>query len=201
MKLRSTKSAGLIILALITLGLSNTAASASHGTPLECAADEYRDAMLRFEREVNQAREFGRAYERLADDLEDASGRLRSASRNLKHPERLLRAWAEVQFLHPRVEQTFFSLPPTRTLSILAVHWDRVACAYESLAVELQCVNHPHRYAAGRFDTPLVPRTFDYQTRYGSPSITQGLSRDRSTLMMRHLGNAKIGATLQRRLD
>lgn len=95
-------------------------------SPLFRAADEYRDAVLDFEREVFRSRHFGRDAELVADALEDASGRLRTAARRSDDLGRLLNEWHGIQCLMPRVETIVFGGPPCQDTAVLEFRWAHV---------------------------------------------------------------------------
>lgn len=114
-----------VLVALCTsLSLANIATASE--SPLYRAADEYRDAVLDFEREVFRSRHFGRDAERLADALEDASGRLRTAARRCEDVGRLLNEWNDIQCLMPRVEAVVFGGPPCQDTAVLEFRWAHV---------------------------------------------------------------------------
>lgn len=138
-------------------------ASASHESPVYCAAEWYREAVRDFERHVLRIRYIERCDERLVDDLEDSTSRLRSAARHPDRLDRLFERFAETDVLHCRVETVFFTepiYPPNRELEIC---WRRVAHAYGALVEEMRCLgsqhHHGHRYplGTGGHDHPTRP--------------------------------------------
>ncbi len=118
------------------LALANgTTGTASAGDlPIYRAANEYRDAVLDFEREVFRSRHFGRDAKRIADDLEDASGRLRTAARRCDDVNRLLNEWNGIVCLMPRVEAVVFSGPRCVDTEVLEFRWAHVRRTAELVA-------------------------------------------------------------------
>lgn len=116
----------IAVLVALCTSLSITNVAAAGESPLYRAADEYRDAVLDFEREVFRSRHFGRDAERLADALEDASGRLRTAARRCDDVGRLLDEWNGIQCLMPRVEAIVFGGPPCQDTAVLEFRWAHV---------------------------------------------------------------------------
>jgi hypothetical protein len=121
-------------------------ATAGHETPLYTAACQYRDAVREFERGVFRAHCFGRYDERLVDRLEDATGRLRSATRHPDDLDRLFYEWGEVECLQPRVQAAIFNITRYPHDPQLAECWSRVLCSYERLAHELLVLQAPHSH-------------------------------------------------------
>ena len=109
--------------------VGTSTATATHNSPLYRATDEYRDAVKDFERAVDRSRYMDRAQERIADDLEDASSRLRSAARRPERADRLLRAWNETQYLQRRAEVVIFANPNCPSGLELSASWNRVLYA------------------------------------------------------------------------
>lgn len=201
------------LIAILFAGLTSIdSAQAGRDTPLEIAADRYRDVVKDFERQVFRSRYFGRSYERLADDLEDATGRLLSATRRPHDIENLYRRWYEAQVLHSRVDAEFFGRPGGQETYLLAAYWDRVACVFDELAYQFRCVGHP----AGRVGksrgfsgSPLPVSSFN-RTLVPVDSRSLQVPGSRSRLYRddiyrdtgrRQIGQAQIGAVLSRRID
>ena len=129
----------LLLFALMPL----SQAVAGHETPLYQAACHYREAVREFERGVFRAHCFGHYDERLVDRLEDATSRLRSATRHPEKIDRLLYEWDEVQSLQPRVAAAIFNPDRYPHHPELAVCWQRVTCAGQQLANELLTLQIP----------------------------------------------------------
>lgn len=113
-------------------------ARADSRSPIYCAADAYREAVREFERLVLRIRYIERVDERLVDDLEDSTARLRSAARDYRRLDRLSQRFAETDRLHCRVESVFFTrpvYPPNRELDLC---WRDVSRAYVVLVNELR---------------------------------------------------------------
>ena len=160
----------------IALATVFTAPQAQAESPLCRAAEFYREAVRRFEREVLRC-DVHRSHERLVDDLEDSTSRLRSAARNPERLDRLFRAFYETRLYHHQVERLFFVdgiYPPNARLEF---YWDIVAQAYVVLEREMQRCGSPHGYRSN-YPTfppaqtcPPTPPTCG-TNRFGSTRIT-----------------------------
>ncbi|MEO1524767.1 MAG: hypothetical protein AAFX06_04990 [Planctomycetota bacterium] len=129
----------------IALGTVVAVPSAQAASPLCQASDQYREAIRRFEREVLRC-DVARVHERLVDDLEDSTSRLRSAARNPERLDRLYRAFYETRFYHQQVERVFFIegvYPPNPRLDF---YWDIATRAYIVLEQEMQRCGSPHGF-------------------------------------------------------
>ncbi|MCO8122035.1 hypothetical protein NHH03_09825 [Stieleria sp. TO1_6] len=115
-------------------------ARAGHESPVYCAADQYREAVRKFERLVLRTRYVERYDERLADDLEDSTSRLKTAARDPRRLDRLFERFAHTQILHCRVEEVFF----LRTVYPPNPQWDAcwqiVNLTYQNLVQEMRCL-------------------------------------------------------------
>lgn len=114
-----------------------TSAQAGRRSPLECAAEQYRETVREFERLVRRRRYVDRLDERLVDDLENSTARLTSAARNLRRPDRLIERFALTERFHWRVEAAFFTRTPYPIDPELEECWILVVRAYENLGAEL----------------------------------------------------------------
>ncbi|MEM6472849.1 MAG: hypothetical protein AAF802_25030 [Planctomycetota bacterium] len=122
--------------ALLGVFLGTPSAQAGNNCPVFCSADRYREAVVDFERHVQRVRYVARCDERLVDDLEDSTSRLRSAARQLSRTDRLCQRFAETDALHRQVEAVFFGsgvYPPDPRLEAC---WVAVVRSYEALAFE-----------------------------------------------------------------
>ena len=139
----------IAVLALLA-GMMPAAVQASHNSPLYTAANQYRDAVVDFERQVLRSDMFDRHDERLTDDLEDATSVLRSAARN--PGTRFDHAWHEVQLLHPRVEAAIFGRSCYRPSGHLVRCWQSVVRAYGDLIHEIEYLRdtQDHAYLQNR---------------------------------------------------
>ncbi|KAA5540990.1 hypothetical protein FYK55_19000 [Roseiconus nitratireducens] len=220
-------------LMLLSLGVILSAAvlaepaAARHESPLERAADCYRETVRDFERHVLRARYIERTDERLVDDLEDSTSRLRSATRNLRRLDRLFESYVITQRLHYRVQSTLFEqglYPPDRDL---VECWSRVARTFGHLETEMRCFQdllHGHEspvHGGGGYQpVPVpVPTYVPVVPHYGADSIgPRGATPTflpesfgprpalqprsaRPALQQRAPRPALVGALLQRRLD
>ncbi|WP_146528842.1 hypothetical protein [Novipirellula artificiosorum] len=113
-------------------------AKAGHEPTLYRAADDYRDAVVHFERDVLRLRYVHRDDKRLVDRLEDATSRLRSESRHARDLNRLLYRWEEIQLLHQTVRSALFGRPCYPRNPELAVCWQEVECAYTQYAAAIR---------------------------------------------------------------
>ncbi len=132
-----------ILIALAISFVSAPRVYGAHETPLYRATLEYREAVLDFEREVFRSNHFDRFAERLADDLEDASGRLKSAGRRCDQFDRLTHAWQEVRCLEPRVAEAIFAGPACHVHEVLSVLWHRVMCASREVEMQIALLQSP----------------------------------------------------------
>ncbi len=97
-------------------------------------ANQYRVAVDHFEKTVLSVRGVDRGDERLVDRLDDASAKMRLASKNPRHLNRLFHEWRDVQKLHAEVERTIFGkYTPNHDL---VQGWNIVAYNYVLFAEE-----------------------------------------------------------------
>ena len=139
-------------------------ASAGYDSPLYTAACEYREAVREFERTVIRSRFLSSVHRRVADDLEDATARLRSAARHPDRVGRLLDAWHQVQHLHDRAAAIIFGDPVCAGDWELTHRWNIVQRAYRLVAVEIAGCHltpvfpgHGHGYAPPVVHPPRRP--------------------------------------------
>jgi hypothetical protein len=128
-------------------------ADAGHDPPVYCAAERYREAVREFERHVLDVRYIARCDERLVDDLEDSTARLRSAARHCDRPDRLFERFCETERLHRRVEWVFFSSGKYARNIELERCWRHVHHSYGTLVEEIRRlgVGHPHGHRPPHF--------------------------------------------------
>ncbi|MCG8648940.1 MAG: hypothetical protein MI861_03860 [Pirellulales bacterium] len=72
------------------------------------AACRYREAVVNFEQLVIRVRGIERIDERLVDKFEEATRRLRLATKNPRHSSRLRNEWRKIQPLQDQVEARIF---------------------------------------------------------------------------------------------
>lgn len=135
--MRPITAACTLLLPAVVL-LAPTTASASHG--LLNAANEYRDAVRRFERTVLRARCFNRHEEQLVNNLEQASHRLRSAARHPNDRQRLLRTWNEILSHQALIARNFVGHPRCPAGGEVANDWARVLLAGTEFATQLALI-------------------------------------------------------------
>ena len=141
-------------------------AVAGHDSDLYCAADRYRDAVVEFERLIRKTHYVQSCDERLADDLEDSTSRLRSAARDPRRIDRLERYAAETDAYHQRVELVFFGIGKYPANPRWEACWLIVSRAHQRLYHQLQCVcSGSGRFAGpdrfGRGSSCSTSRSFD----------------------------------------
>ncbi len=161
-----------------------TPVRAGHRSPLECAAEQYRETVREFERLVRRRNYVDRVDERLVDDLENSTSRLTSASRNLRRADRLIERFALTERLHWRVETAFFTRTPYPIDPELEECWILVVRSYENLGAELNRIpafctsrraGHSHRAA---YQSPTYRRQpVSTGSRFRSASIGAVLQR------------------------
>ena len=104
------------------IGLASTA-EAGGRHPVYYAADDYRDAVVDFERAVFKARDMDRAERTLADELEDQTSRIRREARSLDDLPRLGREIDEALRLHQQIEAIVLSDPSRPSIVVLGQNW------------------------------------------------------------------------------
>ena len=134
-----------------------TPAQASHESPLYRAASEYREAVRHFERSVIRSRYLHRQHERVVDDLEDATSRLRSAARHPERTSRLFQSWDKIIYLHRRAEAVVFADPTCPSGRELAECWYAVQITFDHVAHELAGCGwrSPHQHQPIYVETPI----------------------------------------------
>lgn len=151
------------VFTMVLLAAESKPALAGHDSPIYCAAERYREAVRDFERHVLRTRYIARCDERLVDDLEDSTSRLRSAARDLGRLDRLFERFAETDALHCRVEAVFFlqsTYPPNPELDAC---WRPVAHAYHLLVEQMRCLGGHHHgghvssFGSARHAHPVRP--------------------------------------------
>jgi hypothetical protein len=94
--------------ALLGTGPSRSFAATSNQA-IYSAANDYRAAVVLFERVVKSVRGIQRTDERLVDKFEEETKRLSLAARNPRHSNRLRDEWKTIQTLQLQVESTIFN--------------------------------------------------------------------------------------------
>ena len=126
------------VVALLAIFASvSLTASAANRTPVYYAAEDYREAVRSFERQVLRTPRVSKSVDRLVDDLEDSTSRLKSAARDPARFDRLWDSFVKTDALHARVELTFFGdslYPPDPRLESC---WLDVARCYSGLVQEV----------------------------------------------------------------
>ena len=107
----------LPLLGLISAALVIPTTDAAADNPLYAVADNYRNAVVNFERVVVNTRGIQSADERLVDRFEEETKRLRLAARNPRHENRLRYKWGDVRPMQYQVEARIFGkYAPTHEL-------------------------------------------------------------------------------------
>lgn len=132
-------------------------ASAGHDSPIYCAADRYRDAVCDFERHVYRARYVSKCDERLVDQLEDSTSRLRSAARDCDRPDRLFARFAETDSLHRQVEARLFGHGHYPHDPKLWHCWGQVTHAYREVVCQIRTLQRGHHPIHGYHTTQRPP--------------------------------------------
>ncbi len=132
-------------LAFALIGACPSSSSAATSTQaLYAAANDYRAAVVHFERVVKSVRGIQRVDERIVDKFEEATKRLGLAARNPRHSNRLRDEWRTIQPLQFRVESAIFNKYTYNHELVRA--WDRVLYAqsifYEEYLFTLENPKH-----------------------------------------------------------
>lgn len=171
---RAVKIAMLSLMIVATLGLTATPAQADHNSPLRRATECYRDAVKKFELLVIRTRYIDRYDERLVDELEDSTSRLRSAARDERRCDRTRSRFAETAALHYRVESVFFTRSVYPLNPQLEACWSIVSSAYADLEYHMQSlpghVGHPYQKATSSDRRAQAVRTYMPGGRTLSPT-------------------------------
>jgi hypothetical protein len=146
------------------------AAQAGHDSPIYCAAERYREAVRDFERHVLRTPRIAHCDERLVDDLEDSTSRLRSAARDPHRLDRLFERFHETEALHHRVEALFFLQGVYPPNPALADCWRPVAYAFAALVEQIRCLGGQCHVAARPRGAAIgPPASFRPSPRAGLP--------------------------------
>jgi len=137
--LSHSRSTAWVLTALL-VGMVAPAQAEGGDTRLYRVADRYRDAVQEFERLVRRNDHLGRRHERVADALEDATARLRSATRNPRRIDRLTETWREVAELHQRTEAIVFANPVFPGRAVLAGQWVEINAVFGQLGSIIEVV-------------------------------------------------------------
>lgn len=168
MKLLLSALAGSFVL----IAACSASATAQDSRSLYYAADQYRDAVVRFEDKARRVPAMDRFTLRLIDRLEDQTSDLRSASRRVSDLSRLLYEFNEIQSLQPRVEQAVFGTGRPIIRATLGACWNDVLVAYTRFASEVQAIQSP-RYQSGFGNRPYcAPPRSSINQPFG-PSVGQ----------------------------
>lgn len=112
---------------IVSLSLTPSTSVATDRNPLYSVANNYRNAVVNFERVVVRTRGIQRIDEKAVDRFEEATKQLRLAARNPSHANRLRYQWRDVRTLQYQIEAIIFG---KYTLNRdLAVAWQDVLIA------------------------------------------------------------------------
>lgn len=107
----------LCVVGLLATSLTFANSASAGSNAFYQLASNYRCSVERFEDLIQDLRGIDRNDERLVNRLEDATRRLKLASKNPRHTNRLFHEWQTVQKLHREVEQRIFGkYSPSRDL-------------------------------------------------------------------------------------
>lgn len=125
---------------------------------LYALASQYEREIEAFEKIILRVRGIDRSDERLVDQLDDESGRLRQAARNPRHFNRMFRQWREVQALRQKTGSSIFNKYTPQ--GDLIRQWERVLYAEDLFAEKfvLKVENPGHRNSVRRLGRPSVRR-------------------------------------------
>ena len=115
------KARNLLIAAAVAIPAQRASAQRADISGMYAAANNYRNAVVLFEKVAKNVRGIERTDERLIDKLEEATRGLRAASRNTRATSRLRREWSEIQTLQYRVEVAIF-VPAPWTVALATVN-------------------------------------------------------------------------------
>jgi hypothetical protein len=166
-----------ITLACIMITFALPARSdAANNTPIYSAADEYREAVRKFEYQVLRTPYVRKSAERSVDSLEDSTSRLKTAARDPERFDRLYDRFVQSDALYARVELTFFGnslYPPD---PILDEYWSVVAQAHSRLVREIIYLKALRQSRRG-YSVPIVDHRADYPARPAASPVGASLSR------------------------
>ncbi len=144
---------GLLAFAVISASFIDR--SQAGDNPIYRASRDYREAVRAFEQVVLRTPRIRSSVERLVDDLEDASARLKLATADPGRFDRLQMRFVATDKLHTRVEMMFFGDPLFPAAPHLEAAWFPVSQTYAVLVNELQYL-HQLRSAKRGNALPLV---------------------------------------------
>ncbi|MEM6691373.1 MAG: hypothetical protein AAF664_18240, partial [Planctomycetota bacterium] len=177
---------------LFSIGMPGNALAGTDA-PIEIVTRNYREAVKDFERAVFRSRHYEGPYERLADALEDASGRLRDAGRRWTRTDRLIQRFQEAQVVHAQTSAVFFGpsaiQPCPITYAQLAQLWQVVDYQFRLVQLEIQQVfsgGYPAAIPAGGFNSPGFCPTGNYSS-LSAPLPRQGLA------VQKYYGGSVVG--------
>jgi hypothetical protein len=136
------------IVAIACIGAMTVAVGgvqAGTNTPIYGAANGYRVAVRNFESTVLRAPSVSLSVERLVDDLEDSTSRLKMAARDPLRFDRLIARFIRADQLHAQVELTFFGNPIFQPDPELVACWSEVQLAYCDLVEEIRFLEQLRR--------------------------------------------------------
>lgn len=149
---------------------------AGNRSPIYNAAHDYREAVRAFERQVLRTPRMPTSVERLVDDLEDSTSRLRSASHDPARFDRLMERFLATDQLHARVQLTFFGDPLCPPGPELESCWIAVDQAYANLSYEIRYLQQIRNIRRGNH-VPIVDHGYTgqvYQT--GPPTLASPIN-------------------------
>ncbi|MCC9600170.1 hypothetical protein LOC67_06330 [Stieleria sp. JC731] len=163
-----------VIASITTMTAMARPASAGHDSPLLCAAESYRDAVKDFERVVLREDFVQRCDERLVDDLEDSTSRLRSAAHDLRNADRLITRYSETKILHFQVQSIFFERRQYPYCPRLDASWQLVSLRFNELHREMKQYQAAVHFPGGAHEE--VCHTSSFDPRHAAPSHHGGIS-------------------------
>lgn len=98
----------LLAACLLTAAIFSSSARAADNRGIYAAANEYRNAVVIFEKVIQNVPGIKRVDERAVDKFEEATKRLRVAARNPRHDSRLRNEWRTIQPMQFEVEARIF---------------------------------------------------------------------------------------------
>ena len=132
-------------------------ALASNKTPIYYAAHDYREAVRTFEQLVLRTPYISQPVERLVDDWEDSTSRLKTAARDPLRFDRLASRFVQTDALYSRVELTFFGDPIFAPDPQLDACWSTVSQAHANLVEEIRFLQELRRSRRGRSGLTVAP--------------------------------------------
>ena len=199
------KRIAIVTMVLVACTTFVETAEASPRTLIYQAANSYRDAVREFERQVLRVPYIHRHDERLVDDLEDQTSRLRSAARHPEIASRFIPEWNKTLSLQAQVETAIFGPGCYPRNPVLEQHWQQVLYRFAVMAEQVSCfTTNPRHNASGYASAVLDARSdHSFSIRACSPRFRTGilgrprprrLERPRARLLSSGRPRADFGA-------